>query len=78
VSKLFRNGIWPTPAVIPLKVDMAAKRKAIACYTSQSEQLEQDQLLGEHLDANVPEQYWRLAPPPPGWEALSSVDDLFA
>ena len=26
--------------------------------------------LVEVVDGNVPEQHWRLAPPPPGWEAL--------
>ena len=25
------------------------------------------------LDANVPEQFWRLAPPPRGWEPLAEL-----
>jgi LmbE family N-acetylglucosaminyl deacetylase len=70
VAKLFRAGIWPTPAVVPIEVDMAAKRAAIACYASQVAPLERDHVLSERLDANVPEQYWQLAPPPRGWEGL--------
>ena len=45
---------------------MAAKRAAIACYASQLAPLQRDHLLAERLDANVPEQYWRLDPPPEG------------
>ncbi|HYA69672.1 MAG TPA: PIG-L family deacetylase [Acidimicrobiales bacterium] len=71
VAKLLRSGTWPTPAVVPVEVDMAAKRAAIAHYVSQVAPLERDHVLAERLDANVPEQYWRLAPPPRGWEALS-------
>jgi LmbE family N-acetylglucosaminyl deacetylase len=76
VAKLFHSGLWPTPAVVPVEPDMTAKRKAIACYTSQIAPLERDHLLSERLEANVPEQYWRLAPPPEGWERLMSADDL--
>jgi LmbE family N-acetylglucosaminyl deacetylase len=71
VARLFRAGIWPTPAVVPVVPDMPRKRAAIACYASQLSPLERHQRLSEHLDANVPEQYWRLAPPPRGWEALA-------
>jgi LmbE family N-acetylglucosaminyl deacetylase len=78
VSKLFRSGLWPTPAVVPVEPEMAAKRKAIHLYTSQVGPLERDHLLSELLDANIPEQYWRLDPPPPGWERLMSSDDLDA
>jgi LmbE family N-acetylglucosaminyl deacetylase len=78
VSKLFRSGLWPTPAVVPVEPDMAAKRKAIHLYASQVGPLERDHLLSERLDANIPEQYWRLDPPPPGWERLMSSDDLDA
>jgi LmbE family N-acetylglucosaminyl deacetylase len=78
VSKLFRSGLWPTPAVVPVQPDMAAKRTAIYLYTSQIGPLERDHLLSERLDANIPEQYWRLDPPPPGWERLTSSDDLDA
>lgn len=71
VAKLFRSGVWPTPAVVPVEIDMARKRAAIALYASQVAPLERDHVLSERLDANVPEQYWRLAPPPRGWEGLS-------
>jgi hypothetical protein len=57
---------------------MAAKRRAIGQYTSQIGPLQRDHLLSERLDANIPEPYWRLAPPPPGWERLTSADDLDA
>jgi LmbE family N-acetylglucosaminyl deacetylase len=76
VAKLFRNGLWPTPAVVPVVPDAGAKRAAIECYTSQLAPLRQDHQLEERLAANVPEQYWRLDPPPPGWEGLTSADDL--
>ncbi len=70
VTRLFRRGLWPTPSVVPVEADMAAKRAAIALYASQLGPLSRDHLLAERLDANVPEQYWRLAPPPQGWEGL--------
>lgn len=73
VSKLFRSGTWPTPALVPVVADFDRKRKAIMCYTSQIPPLERDHGLTERLDANVPEQFWRLAPPPPGWEGLVEV-----
>ncbi len=76
ISKLFRSGLWPTPAVVPVRPDMAQKRAAIGKYESQLAPLERDHLLSERLDANVPEQFWRLEPPPPGWERLASSDDL--
>ncbi len=72
IAKLFRSGLWPTPAVVPIEPDMAAKRKAIGLYTSQIGPLERDHLLSERLDANVPEPYWRLDAPPAGWEGLSA------
>ncbi len=70
VSKLFRSGVWPTPSIVPVEVDMAAKRAAIDLYKSQLGPLQRDHLLDERLDANVPEQHWRLATAPEGWERL--------
>lgn len=70
VSKLFRSGIWPTPAVVPISLDAATKRQAIECYRSQVTPLARDHALAERLEANVPEQFWRLDPPPKGWEGL--------
>jgi len=73
VAKLFRALIWPTPAAVPLAADAERKRRAIWCYASQIPPLERDHGLTERLDAGVPEQFWRLLPPPPGWEALVEV-----
>ena len=74
VSKLFRGGLWPTPSVVPVEPDMDRKRTAIMHYASQVAPLERDHLLSERLAANTPEQYWRLSPPPPGWEGLTSAE----
>ena len=71
VAKLFKSGLWPTPAIVPIEPDMALKRRAINCYKSQIPPLERDHALSERLDGNVPEQYWRIAPPPDGWERLA-------
>ncbi|MGH9017981.1 MAG: PIG-L deacetylase family protein [Acidimicrobiales bacterium] len=73
VAKLFKAGLWPTPSVVPVEPDMERKRAAIACYKSQVAPLERDHVLSERLDANVPEQFWRLAPPPAGWERLMDL-----
>jgi LmbE family N-acetylglucosaminyl deacetylase len=72
ISKLFRGGLWPTPALVPVELDVDRKTAALMEYASQIPPLEQDHLLRERIAANVPEQYWRLAPPPPGWEGLSN------
>jgi len=74
VAKLFKSGLWPTPAIVPIEPDMAKKRAAIERYTSQLPPLQQDHALDERLAANVPEQYWRLDPPPEGWDRL--IDSL--
>jgi LmbE family N-acetylglucosaminyl deacetylase len=71
IATLFTAGSWPTPAIVPVVADTEMKRKAIWCYTSQIPPLEQDHALSERMAANVPEQFWRLAPPPKGWERLS-------
>ena len=71
VAKLFRSGLWPTPAVVPVRRDPARKRAAIAEYRSQLPPLRAEHALDERLAADVPEQLWHLAPPPEGWEALS-------
>jgi LmbE family N-acetylglucosaminyl deacetylase len=69
VSKLFRAGVWPTPAVMPVADDPAIKHAALSHYESQLRALEADWELSTKLAA--PEQYWRLAPPPEGWEGLA-------
>jgi LmbE family N-acetylglucosaminyl deacetylase len=70
VSKLFRSGLWPTPEPVPVTLDVETKHKALWCYTSQIPPLEQDHGLTRRLEAHVPEQFWRLAPPPRGWERM--------
>jgi LmbE family N-acetylglucosaminyl deacetylase len=71
VAKLLRAHPWPTPAIVPHVPDEDRKRRAIWCYTSQIAPLERDHALTARMQARVPEQFWRLAPPPRGWEALA-------
>ena len=76
VGKLFRSLVWPTPAAVPVASDpagLARKREAIWCYRSQIPPLERDHGLTERMAAAVPEQFWRLLPPPRGWEGLVDV-----
>jgi LmbE family N-acetylglucosaminyl deacetylase len=73
ISALFRVGWWPTPALVPLDTDLDRKRAALLAYASQIPPLRRDHLLDERLDANVPEQHWRLNRPPAGWEGLTEV-----
>jgi LmbE family N-acetylglucosaminyl deacetylase len=73
VARLLRHGPWPTPAIVPHDEDEERKHRAIWCYTSQIAPLEQDHALSDRLDGMVPEQFWRLAPPPEGWEALPDL-----
>jgi LmbE family N-acetylglucosaminyl deacetylase len=72
ISKLFHSGLWPTPAILNAPPDPERKRRAIHCYASQIPPMERDHRLSSYLDAQVPEQYWQLAPPPKGWEGLTS------
>ena len=71
VSSLFRRGIWPTPVCPTTDVTEKRKQAAIACYPTQLLALEDDWAIGAKLAAPAPEQFWRLAPPPKGWERLS-------
>ncbi len=73
VAKLLRSPLWPTPAIVPHEPDEARKRRAIWCYTSQIAPLERDHALTARMEGRVPEQFWRLAPPPQGWEALADL-----
>ena len=70
ISKLFRSDLWPTPMIVPTEQDHARKRAAIECYRSQLGPLNRDHALAARIDGNVPEQFWMLAPPPPGWERM--------
>jgi LmbE family N-acetylglucosaminyl deacetylase len=72
VAKLFRAGIWPTPALPSIDPQDTRKRAAIAHYTSQLLALEADWQIGNKLEA--PEQVWRLGDPPQGWELL--IEDV--
>ena len=71
VATLMKSGRWPTPAIVPVDAETEGKRKAIWCYVSQIAPLERDHALTERLAANVPEQFWRVAAPPRGWEGLA-------
>ncbi len=73
VAKLLRSRPWPTPAIVPHVPDEERKRRAIWCYRSQIAPLERDHALSARLEALVPEQFWRLAPPPEGWEGLADL-----
>ena len=73
ISKLFRAGVWPTPVAMPIDPDLGPKRAAITEYESQVKALEADWSLWPRIDAPLTEQYWRLAPPPKGWELLSEL-----
>jgi hypothetical protein len=73
ISKLFRSDLWPTPMAVPVVVDAERKRAAIECYRSQLPPLNRDHALGARIGGNVPEQFWLLAPPPPGWERLRDL-----
>jgi LmbE family N-acetylglucosaminyl deacetylase len=73
VAKLLRSRPWPTPAIVPHVPDEERKRRAIWCYRSQIAPLERDHALSARLEGNVPEQFWRLAPPPDGWEGLAEL-----
>ncbi len=73
VSKLFHAGVWPTPAAPTVDPAQERKHAALAHYTSQLLALEADWKIGAKLAAPAPEQIWRLAPPPAGWELLSTI-----
>jgi LmbE family N-acetylglucosaminyl deacetylase len=73
VSQLFRARIWPTPVAPITDGSIARKLAAVRCYPSQLRALEDDWRISDTLAAPAPEQLWRLAPPPEGWEALAST-----
>lgn len=70
ITKLFRSSVWPTPVAMPVDPSHERKLAALARYPSQMRALEIDWKLQARLDAPTPEQYWRLEPPPTGWEAM--------
>jgi LmbE family N-acetylglucosaminyl deacetylase len=72
VSSLFRRGLWPTPVCPPVDHNGDRKAAAVACYPSQLFALEDDWQIGAKLAAPAPEQFWRLSPPPAGWEGIAT------
>jgi LmbE family N-acetylglucosaminyl deacetylase len=71
ISQLFRARIWPTPVAVRADDPEDRKRSALDCYPSQLRALEADWQLAPKLIA--PEQIWRLAAPPAGWEGLADA-----
>jgi LmbE family N-acetylglucosaminyl deacetylase len=74
VSRLFRRSLWPTPVCPTVDEDNARKMKAVNCYPSQLHALDDDWNIREKLANPPPEQYWRLAPPPTGWDGIATAD----
>ncbi len=70
---MFRRRLWPTPVCPPTDPSERKKQAAIACYPTQLLALEDDWAIGAKLAAPAPEQFWRLGPPPPGWERLADA-----
>lgn len=68
VSTSFRRGVWPTPVALTGDPSDVRKRRALDRYGSQRRALEAEWQLEPKLVA--PEQVWRLASPPAGWEGL--------
>ncbi len=73
VTQLFKSRIWPTPACPRVDPSTERKMQAVNCYPSQLLALEDDWRISAKLAAPAPEQYWRLGPPPEGWEALADT-----
>jgi LmbE family N-acetylglucosaminyl deacetylase len=73
IASMFRSGRWPTPSIVPVQPDHERKRSALECYRSQIPPLRDDHALDDRLAAPAPEQYWRIGPPPDGWDALMDV-----
>jgi LmbE family N-acetylglucosaminyl deacetylase len=74
ISKLFRRRIWPTPVCPTTDVSETRKQNAVACYPTQLLALEDDWSIMAKLAAPAPEQFWRLAPPPAGWERITESE----
>ncbi len=72
ISKLFLEALWPTPVAVATTRDEPRKERAMRCYASQIKSLGADWDLENAMLS--PEQYWRLAPPPAGWEVI--IDDI--
>jgi LmbE family N-acetylglucosaminyl deacetylase len=73
IATLFQSPLWPTPMIVPTVQDHERKRAAIECYRSQLAPLRRDHALDARINGAVPEQFWMLAPPPPGWERMREL-----
>jgi LmbE family N-acetylglucosaminyl deacetylase len=71
VGRLMRSGLWPTPAPVVADEGLAMKQAALACYVTQLPALAEDWSYDATTSSRVAESFWRLAPPPEGWERLA-------
>ena len=78
VSKLFRSGSVADPGGGACRTGHGGQAQGHPSLRQPGRTAGARHLLSERLDANTPEQYWRLDPPPAGWERLMSSDDLDA
>lgn len=71
IGTLLRSGLWPTPAPLVADTGRDAKREALAAYATQLPALAEDWGYDPASNARIAESFWRLAPPPEGWERLA-------
>jgi LmbE family N-acetylglucosaminyl deacetylase len=70
LGQLFRAGLWPTPAPVVADDGLVKKQQALRCYRTQLPALDDDWGYDVDSNARIAESYWRLAPPPHGWDGL--------
>ena len=75
VSKLFRSDLWPTPMIVPTNQDHAGSVRPLSVTCRSSGHCVADHALDARIDGAVAEQFWQLAPPPPGWERMRDAVD---
>ena len=66
-----RAGSGPRPPSSPCASTWRPSAPPSTRTRARWRRFERDHSLAERLAANVPEQYWRIAPPPAGWESLT-------
>src|SRR4051794_35356204 len=71
IGRLLRSGLWPTPAPLVADEALDAKRESLGHYATQLPALAEDWGYDVNNGARIAESFWRLAPPPEGWERLS-------
>jgi LmbE family N-acetylglucosaminyl deacetylase len=74
VSSLFRKSVWPTPVCPQVDADDRRKLEAVKKYPTQLLALDDDWRINDKLASHPAEQYWRLGPPPKGWEGLAAIE----